>query len=142
MTETVKDFARDYINGGVTKERRLIIQSEYRRITGENLRVNCSTCYIEAIFKILKHMEKQPCRYRLKKGAVLQAFGDASKFCTNDNLTDELAEWHLQHTRGAASLFAIMPEPPETDSNLEIVPAEVKAEAPAKPKQTRAKRKK
>ncbi|MCJ7811998.1 hypothetical protein MUP95_01590 [bacterium] len=37
-------------------------------------------------------------QYQLKKGVLLQSFGDASKVCTNDNLTDELAEWHLKQS--------------------------------------------
>jgi len=124
--DEVKAFARDYIAGHKTHERQIIIREAYFQLTGETLRTTCSTCYIEAIFKILKHMERPPCKYRLKKGAVLQGFGDASKFCTNDNLTDELAEWHLANTRGAASLFAVMPAPPEpveTETNLTIIPA-------------------
>jgi len=123
QADEVKAFAREFVNGkGRTAERKRLIQAVYFQKTGERLRVNCITCYIEAIFKIIHFMEKQPCKYRLKKGALLSGFGDASKTCTNDNLTDELAEWHLQNTRGAASLFAVMPEPPEQDSNLEIVP--------------------
>jgi hypothetical protein len=124
MFEQIKSFARAYIAGEVTPERRNLISKAYFKLTGEKLRTHCSTCYIEAIFIILRKMEKQPCRYRLKKGAVLQAFGDESKIATNDNLTDELAQWHLAHTRGAASLFAIMPEAPPEDQELEIVPAE------------------
>jgi hypothetical protein len=128
----VKAFAREYIAGVKTNERRRKISEAYFRLTGERLRITCETCYIEAIFKILRHMERPPCRYRLKKGAVLQGFGDASKFCTNDNLTDELAEWHLQNTRGAASLFAVMPAPIETESKLVIIPP-ANTDAPAAP---------
>lgn len=119
--EEVKEFARDFINGNRTPERKRIIKDVYFKLTKERLRLNCDTCYIEAVFKILKIMEKKPCRYRLKKGALLQGFGDSSKTCTNDNLTDELAEWHLRNTRGAASYFSIMPEP-EVAVELEIVP--------------------
>lgn len=121
----VKEFARDFINGNRTPERKKIIRETYYNLTKERLRLNCDTCYIEAIFKILHIMDKKPCRYRLKKGALLQGFGDASKTCTNDNLTDELAEWHLRNTRGAAAYFAIMPEP-EIMEELEIIPTEVK----------------
>jgi hypothetical protein len=127
--EEVKAFARDYINGNQTKERRNAIRAAYFQITGNNLRHSCGTCYIEAIFKILKHMEKKPCKYKLRKGAVLQSFGNADMFCTADNLTDERAEWHLKNTRGAASLFEKMPEDAPEFGDLEIVqPA--KAEAP------------
>ncbi len=69
-------------------------------------------------------MESKPCRYRLKPGALLQAFGDASKTCTNHNLTDELAEYHLRTNPGVAHLFSIIPPRPEPTKELEIVPAE------------------
>ena len=54
-------------------------------------------------------MDKEPCKYKLLKGAVLTAFGDASKTCTNLTLTDELAEWHLRNVRGAGRKFAFIP---------------------------------
>lgn len=109
LLEEVKAFARDYVNGNQTKERRLKIKAAYYQITGENLRHTCSTCYVEAIFKILNYMKKEPTNYKLRKGAVLQAFGNSEMFCTADNLTDERAEWHLRNTRGAASLFETIP---------------------------------
>lgn len=105
--DEVKAFARDFINGNQTRERRTAIQSVYFQLTGERLRTTCGTCFIEALYKILKIMEKQPCRYKLKKGAVLQPFGEG--LVTSDNLTDELAEKCLRTIRGAASLFAELP---------------------------------
>lgn len=131
--EEVKAFARDYIDGNQTRERRMVIRAAYFQITGQNLRITCSTCFIEAIFKILKFMEKKPCKYQLKKGAVLQAFGNADMFATADNLTDERAEWHLRNTRGAASLFAVMPAdaPSYQDPNV-VQPSEVDLAVTAK----------
>jgi hypothetical protein len=49
-------------------------------------------------------------QYELKKGVLLQAFGDASKTCTNDNLTDELAEWHLKQCPEKSIYFSRIPE--------------------------------
>jgi len=46
-----------------------------------------------------------PCNYILKEGVLLQAFSDASKSCTNINLTDELAEWHLGQNEDAKKLL-------------------------------------
>lgn len=129
--EEVKAFARDYINGNQTKERRNTIRAAYFQLTGDNLRQTCGTCYIEAIFKILKHMEKKPCKYKLRKGAVLQSFGNADMFCTADNLTDERAEWHLKNTRGAASLFEKLPEDAPTFGDLEIIPPKATSLPPA-----------
>jgi hypothetical protein len=107
--EQVKEFARAFINGERTDERRAIIRAAYKHLTGLDLRRSCGTCYIEAIFKIINTMERKPCRYQLKKGAVLFAFGDANRTATDRNLTDELAEWHLRNTRGCAQFFITLP---------------------------------
>lgn len=139
IIEEVLAFSRDYVNGNQTTERRNKIASAYRQITGEILRVGCSTCYIEAIFKIKKAMEKKPCSYRLVPGAVLSAFGDESKTCTNANLTDELAEFHLRNNPGVLKWFAIYPNPlpwhEVPAKELEIVPV-VKTEE-VKPAETK-----
>lgn len=109
--EEVVLFTREYINDPKTRtrERKDKIRTAYRILTGENLVTNCSSCLIETLFKIKKIMEKQPCKYLLKPGALLQAFSDTSKTCTNANLTDELAEWHLTHNPGTACLFSKIP---------------------------------
>src|SRR5674476_767658 len=117
--EEVRTFARDYINGQKTPERRQAIREAYREITGENLHHSCDTCYIEAIFKILKKMDKPTCSYRLRKGVIIQPFGGG--IITNDNLTDAIAEQALRDHTANASMFAVMPEPVEVDSNLTIV---------------------
>jgi hypothetical protein len=121
LLEEVKAFARDFINGNRTQERLLKVKAAYRQLYGENLRITCETCYIEAIFKILRHMEtpKIHTRYRLKKGAILQPFGGG--IVTNANLTDAIAEECLRTVRGAASLFAEMPAPPPPEPDLKIV---------------------
>jgi hypothetical protein len=124
LIQEVLTFSRDYVNGNQTKERKQKIAAAYLSLLGERLRIGCSTCYIEAIFKIKKYMEKKPCSYRLKPGALLTAFGDESKTCTNANLTDELAEYHLSTNPGCAKLFSVIPAPPK---ELEIVVPEVKA---------------
>lgn len=68
--------------------------------------------------------------YELKRGVVLQAFGDASKTCTNDTLTDELAVWYLTHYPEKAIYFSrvpvILPPPPE----IKIVEPIKKVEVP------------
>jgi hypothetical protein len=119
-TEEVRGFARDYINGQKTPERRQAIREAYKEITGDSLHHSCDTCYIEAIFKILKHMEKPTCKYRLIKGHIIQPFGGG--IITNDTLTDEIAEQALRDHTANPSMFAVMPEM-EKDSALDIVPA-------------------
>jgi hypothetical protein len=63
-----------------------------------------------------------PCNYLLKKGARLTAFGNYSKNCTNQNITNELAEWHLRINPGCARLFERMPDnAPVNLANVKLV---------------------
>ncbi len=137
LVQEVLAFSRDYANGNQTKERKQKIAAVYKSLLGEHLKIGCSTCYIEAIFKIKMYMEKKPCSYKLKPGALLRAFGDESKTCTNANLTDELAEFHLRTNPGVARLFSYIPPAPK---ELQIVPPvkkEVKEVVEAKPIETK-----
>jgi hypothetical protein len=128
LIQEVLAFSRDYANGNQTTERKQKIAIVYKKVTGENLNIGCGTCYIEALFLIKKFMEKTPCKYQLKPGALLRAFGDESKTCTNKNLTDELAEWHLTNNPGTAKYFAkipgvqTLPIPTWKKHNPEIIP--------------------
>jgi hypothetical protein len=112
LIDEVVSFARSYINKRSyrTEERKAKIKEALLQLTGEKLNFGCSTCYIEALFKILNYQKMAtPKGYELKKGVLLQAFGDASKTCTNLTLTDELAEWYLKHYPEKAVLFARIP---------------------------------
>ncbi len=112
LINEVISFAREYINKRAfrTSERKEKISEALRLLTGEKIHFGCSTCYIEALFKILNLTKMAtPKGYELKKGVVLQAFGDASKTCTNITLTDELAEWYLKHYPEKAIYFARIP---------------------------------
>ena len=55
VVEEVVSFARDYINNPAnrTEERKQKIRKALRHLTGQFLNFGCSTCYIEAVFKIL-----------------------------------------------------------------------------------------
>lgn len=134
MVQEILSFMREYVNdpSSRTNERNQKIKSAYRQLTGETLRIGCHTCYVEALFKIKKIMEKKSCSYRLKPGALLRAFGDESKTCTNANLTDELAEYHLRTNPGCRGLFSIVPEPEEVMSDLKMVPVDIKESDPIK----------
>jgi len=48
-------------------------------------------------------------KYALKAGVLLQAFSNAQKTCTNDTLTDELAEWHLKNNPQCRKYFSVIP---------------------------------
>lgn len=123
--EEVIAFSHEYCSNikSQTKEKKQKIASAYRQLFGKPMNEGCGTCYVEAIFEIKKFMEKEPCKYRLKPGVLLQAFGDESKNATNINLTDELAEYHLRTNPGCAKYFAIIPVV-EPEKELEIIPAE------------------
>jgi hypothetical protein len=73
-----------------------------------------------------KKLVVQRCDYLLKPGALLQAFGDTSKVCTNDNITNALAEWHLRNNPACARLFSKIPPgapiTPVSTSPIRIIP--------------------
>jgi hypothetical protein len=98
LFDEVHSFARDFINEPSfrTYTRKKKIKEAYFLLTGEKIKTSCSTCYVEALLKIINSTKVMtPKGYELKKGVLLQAFGDASKTVTNDTLTDEIAEWYL-----------------------------------------------
>lgn len=111
LLEEVTAFSREYINHPTqrSEERNSKIRAVYKTLTGESVS-SCRTCLLEALLIINKRNEMGPCKYLLKEGARLVAFGDYSKNCTNRNITNELAEWHLSHNPTCARLFARMPE--------------------------------
>jgi hypothetical protein len=78
------------------------------------------------LIKPLKITDMQRCDYLLKPGALLQAFSDSSKVCTNKNITNALAEWHLKNNPGCARLFAKIPPgapiTPDSTTPIRIIP--------------------
>lgn len=123
--EEVSLFARDYINfrSFRTTVRKRKIREAYEAVTGKRIKITCSTCYVEAIYEILNNIQMTKKGYELKKGVLLQAFGDASKTCTNDTLTDELAEWYLTHYPEKAIYFSRIPvrPKPKPPANVTII---------------------
>jgi hypothetical protein len=127
LIEEVLGFSRDFINNrsARTKERKEKIRNALGSLTGEFINFGCSTCYVEALFKIKNLTIMASSKYELKRGVVLQAFGDASKTCTNDTITDELGDWYMKHYPEKAIYFARMPVPGTINApaNIVIVPA-------------------
>lgn len=117
--EQIAGFAREFINNPKrrTPERKAIINRAYREIHGRPLRANCNTCYIEAVMQLIKFTttDMKGCKYELKKGVVLQVFGDPTKAVTNANLTDELAEWHLKNNPSCRKFFVTIPNTPRVE---------------------------
>lgn len=115
LIDEVNSFCREYVNNPNERspERNEKIRTAYKEVTGKNVRSSCGTCLIEAILEIFKKTEMGVCNYHLidRPGHTgrLQAFGDFSKNCTNKNLTNELAEWHLRLNPACAKRFDRMP---------------------------------
>jgi len=127
MIEEVTSFAREYINKPAyrTAERKAKIREALKQLTGEIVVISCGTCYIEALYKILKHTTMATSKYELRRGVVLQVFGDPTKTCTNNTLTDELAEWYLTYYPEKAVYFIRRPAP-----KAPIIPAGIKIIVP------------
>jgi hypothetical protein len=109
--DEVHSFARDYINDKSfrTYTRKAKIREAYELLTGEKIKISCSTCYIEALLTIINNTKMASSKYELKKGVLLQAFGDASKTCTNDTLTDELGDWYMKNYPEKIIYFSRVP---------------------------------
>ena len=113
--DEVLGFSAAYINRKEerTSLRKRKIRQVYRELFGKDIKASCSTCYIEAVLEIVRSFKKintmATPNYELKRGVLLEAFGHPEKTCTNDTLTDELAEWHLRQCPGKVVYFARTP---------------------------------
>jgi hypothetical protein len=157
MTEIdeILSFSRDYVNNRSyrTPERKAKIRRVIKTITGEKLGKSCGTCYIEALFKILKLYTMN--QYELKKGYVAQfdtgQFNGVKAF-TNDNLiTDPVKydaiceEWARRHPERASVFLVRRPGiyvpyvPPSitiippVKKDIEIIPPKSEDPLPSKP---------
>jgi len=132
MIEEVISFAREYINKPAyrTAERKAKIREALKQLTGEIVLISCGTCYIEALYKILKRTTMATSKYELRRGVVLQVFGDPTKTCTNNTLTDALAEWYLEHYPEKTVYFVRRPAPemPVIPPGIKIIPPAPKIE--------------
>ena len=130
VVEEVVSFARDYINNPAnrTEERKQKIRKALRHLTGQFLNFGCSTCYIDAVFKILNITKMASSKYELKKGVVLQVFGDPKKTCTNATITDELGDWYMKNHPEKMVFFVRYPKPqrPVIPPKVKILPEETK----------------
>lgn len=108
-----QQFARQFVNEASFRntENKEVIRREYRRMFGGYLNAGCSTCFIEALFKILNKKQMASSNYILKKGVVLQVFGDASRSYTWKTITDEIAEQILKEYPGKRIFFDQIPSP-------------------------------
>lgn len=87
----------------------------YRSIYHKPLNKSCGDCWIDAYVLImrgdpnkLKAMQQK--RYNLRAGAVLVDPKDPTKTATMNNITDELAIYHLRIHPTCKRLFSLLPE--------------------------------
>jgi hypothetical protein len=134
LVDEIQLFSRDFINykSFRTSKRKAKIREAYKLLTGESIKISCHTCYIEALFKIINSKKMATPNYQLKKGVLLQAFGDASKTCTNDTLTDELGKWYLENYPEKIIYFDRTPTNVVIPPAIKIIPP-VKKEVKVEP---------
>ncbi len=114
----VDDIARRAIQKQLDPDETDAIVRLYNAVMHSPMPKTCSNCVSDAYFELYnlwkrdqQHFEDlYNCQYRLRGGVLLQAFGDKSKNCTNKNLTNELAEYHLRFNPGCRKLFERIPE--------------------------------
>lgn len=141
IAEDVLSFSVEYCNSRKdrTIARKKKIRAAYKEVFGKEMRGTCPTCYIEAMLEIVRsfksikklNITKMAVNYELKRGVLLQEFGHPEKACTNNTLTDELAQWHLSRHPEKAVLFARLPSqiPQPLPTVVQIIP-------PAQPEKT------
>jgi len=139
LVDEVIAFSREYINrpAARTPQRKKQIREALRAITGQNMSISCSTCYIEALFKIIKYTNMAFSQYELRRGyvALLAKPFNGVKAFTNKQITDELALEFLRQYPERICYFTKMPRPatPSVPAGISIVPPAqvVKLEKPA-----------
>jgi hypothetical protein len=139
LIDEVIAFSREYINSPAarTPQRKKQIREALRAISGQNISISCATCYIEALFKIIKYTNMAFSQYELRRGyvALLAKPLNGVKAFTNKQITDELAQEFLRQHPERVVYFTKMPRPatPGVPAGINIIePAKViKLEKPA-----------
>ena len=140
----LQDYRKKY-SGLSQRDVRHLIESEpsfkseteelYRRYFRTNLNKRCPDCWMDAFVLLVKTnieqlMKQVKAQFKLKAGALLRDArnpNDDSRLCSQANLTDELAIYHLRTNPSCARKFEIMP-----DNWEELVKAAEKALKSAK----------
>jgi hypothetical protein len=98
-----------------THDGRVLITDIYKRLF-RAVPKGCDSCFYDALVRICatnidRIMDRIKCDYALKAGVLLQdRHGDDTKMCTNRNVTNDLAEYHLATNPGVDILFTILPD--------------------------------
>lgn len=77
----------------------------------------CQNCYMDAYVELInynleKAMSKDTCKFKLRAGALLHDVVnfDNDLLCSNANITNELALYHLKTNKNAKKYFQTLPE--------------------------------
>lgn len=134
LIDEVLSFSREYVNKpqARTPARKAKIRAAIKKLTGQNLGKSCGTCYLEALFKIIKLTSMATSKYEIKKGALVQVFGHPDKAVTNLTITDEIGDWYMTYHPEKLVYFARYPGkgiviPPAAPA-LQIIPPPVRNE--------------
>jgi hypothetical protein len=134
LIDEIQQFSRDFINVKAfrTYSRKQKIREAYKQLFGENIKVLCNTCYIEAIFKIINSKPMSTPNYRLKKGSFLQPFGHPELAGGDAELTDEKAKKILEVQPELAIYFERIPfSVPDIPKTITIIPPKERIVEPA-----------
>lgn len=115
--EQYKGMSAAEVRGLITRSADFRSETEklYKSIYHKPLNKSCGDCWIDAYVLImrgdpnkLKAMQQK--RYNLRAGAVLVDPKDPTKTATMNNITDELAIYHLRIHPTCKRLFSLLPE--------------------------------
>ncbi|OJV40831.1 MAG: hypothetical protein BGO29_14785 [Bacteroidales bacterium 36-12] len=91
----------------------------------------CQNCYMDAYIELVnlninKVMEKQKCDFRLRAGVLLRdvVSRDPKKNCSNANITNELALYHLKTNPECRKYFDKIPDDFNEQLKSYLLPAE------------------
>lgn len=132
LIEEVASFAREFINipAARTPDRKATIRKAIRSLTGRKIGDSCGTCYIEAVIEIVNRTNMASSKYELKRGVVLQVFGDPSRVVTNNTITDEIGDWYMANHPEKMVYFSRYPKP-----GAPVIPKDVTIVMPKAPPQ-------
>ena len=99
--EILKTKKKEIANKKMSVDTFNLLKSLTFEVLKKQLNNTCSTCCYEAYHEIInfdlnKLKSMKECNYILKKGVLLTEFGKPQFNCNANNLTNELAEYHLK----------------------------------------------
>ena len=116
------EIANRCMNKQPEQDEKDAIERLYSKVFHVQMPKTCNNCLSDAYFELYNIWKKDKqhfydlysCEYRLKAGVLLEIFSKSTKFATNKNLTNALAEEHLRDNRNKIKLFSVLPPDWET----------------------------